>query len=207
MTRTLLCFCDNRFDVEVPEEVDLAADPGLEQAVLSGEFLSYPCPHCGKVLKPEFPILLRDPQAELTVFMIPQLDRGAFFRGRLPYPVPEEADRLVIGFEELAEKLRLRRAGLDDRVVEVLKYYLLDKALESYEGDQEVRIRFAGQEGDSLTFHAWGLKEQEVGVLRVPMDTVRKMARQLESKRSEEPFATILRGPYISVEKLYEEAE
>jgi hypothetical protein len=99
-------------------------------------------------------------------------------------------------------KLRIRDAGLDDRVVEVLKYYLLQKVLEHYEGEGEVRLQFSGPEPAGLVFHVHGLRDQEVGVLRVSRQMADKAAAQLEEKLREEPFAQFLAGPYVSVNKL-----
>jgi hypothetical protein len=129
----------------------------------------------------------------------------AFYRGTLSYPVAE-VDRVAIGYDELVEKLRIREAKLDDRVVEVLKYYLLQKALEHYEGEAEVRLLFHSREEAGLVFHAIGLKEGEVGVLRVSTQMAQKAAAQLEQKLREDPFSLILKGPYVSINKLATES-
>ena len=121
MKRRIVCFCEHGFDTDVPDTVDLGKEPEVEQAILDGEFLSIRCPNCGKVLKPEFPVLIEDPQAENSVFLVPELDRSAFFRGSLAYSI-REANRVAIGYEELAEKFLLKRYDLDDRVVEIVKY-------------------------------------------------------------------------------------
>ena len=52
MKRRIVCFCEHSFDADVPDSVDLGKQPEVEQAILSGEFLSIRCPSCGKVLKP-----------------------------------------------------------------------------------------------------------------------------------------------------------
>jgi hypothetical protein len=204
--RKLVCFCEHAFETDIPESVDLAGQPELEQAILTGDFLSVRCPRCGKVLKPEFPVLVRDPAGARSIFLVPELDRAAFHRHSLEYPVPE-ADRVVIGYDELAEKFRIKAQGLEDEVVELVKYYLLNKILEDDEGEEEVRILFARREEGKLIFHALGLKQGEVGVLRVPEETAAKVAAELDRRRGQEPFATILTGPYVSVNKLYVEGE
>jgi hypothetical protein len=199
LKRKLVCFCEHEFESEVPDEVDLSREPEARQAILSGDFQTIRCPSCGKALKPEFPVTVREPGQSL--FLVPELDRVAFYRGTLSYPVAE-VDRVAIGYDELVEKLRIREAGLDDRVVEVLKYYLLQKVLEHYEGEAEVRLLFSGLEPAGLVFHAHGLRDKEVGVLRVSRQMAEKAAAQLEEKLREEPFDQILAGPYVSVNKL-----
>ena len=199
MKRKLVCFCEHEFESDVPDSVDLTEQPEARRAILEGDFQTILCPGCGKTLKPEFPVLVREPGR--TLFFVPELDRVAYYRGKLPYPVGE-VDRVAIGYDELVEKLRIREAGLDDRVVEVLKYYLLQKVLENYEGEGEVRLLFSGLEPAGLVFHAHGLRDQEVGVLRVSRQMAEKAGEQLESKLRAEPFDQFLAGPYVSINKL-----
>jgi hypothetical protein len=202
--RKLVCLCEYEFEQDIPESVDLAKEPQAEQAILDGEFLTARCPNCGKLLKPEFPVLIRDPASETTLYFVPELDRGPFYRGALSYPIGD-VTRVAIGYDELVEKFLIKRAGLDDRVVEVLKYYLLQKALENASEEREVRILFFSLEQDCLVFHAHGLKEGEVGVLRVSRQMAEKAASQLAEKRRQDPFTQILAGPYVSVNKLMTE--
>ena len=201
MKRRIVCFCEHGFDADIPDSINLAEDPEAEQAILSGEFLSIRCPNCGKVLKPEFPVLIEDPQAENSIFFVPELDRAAYFRGSLAYSL-REANRVAIGYEELVEKFLLKQYDLDDRVMEIVKYYLLSKVMEDETGDKELRILFSRQEGDMVLFNVLGLKEAEVGILKVPMATVEKIASQLEEKKRQEPFSEILKAPYISINNL-----
>lgn len=207
MKRSVVCFCESRFEAEIPDEVDLALNPEVEGQIIEGIFQTIRCPDCGKTLKPEFPVHLVDRKGDFDLFFIPELDRGAFFRKALDYSLPE-VRRVAIGYEELVEKLLIKRCGLDDRVVEVIKYYLLDKALrESGEQeDREIRIGFQAQEEAALVFHARGLKEQEVAVLKVPLPMAERIRQSLEERCRREPLSRILEGPYVSVNKLYSEA-
>ncbi|UCF96225.1 MAG: CpXC domain-containing protein [Spirochaetaceae bacterium] len=204
MKRQIVCFCEHSFTTDVPDSVDLGKEPEVEQAIISGEFLNIRCPNCGKVLKPEFPVLIEDPQAENSIFFIPELDRGQYFRGTLAYSL-REANRVAIGYEELVEKFLLKRSNLDDRVMEIVKYYLLSRIMEEDSGDKEVRILFSKAEGESAWFNVLGLKENEVGILKVPMETVHKVESQLEEKKHQEPFSDILKTPYVSINNLLTE--
>jgi hypothetical protein len=201
MKRRIVCFCEHGFDADVPDSVNLGEQPEMEQAIIDGEFLSIRCPNCGKVLKPEFPVLIEDPQAENSIFFVPELDRSAFYRGSLSYSL-REATRVAIGYEELVEKLLLKRYNLDDRVVEIVKYYLLSKIMEDEDEDKELRILFSKLEGDTALFNVLGIKKDEVGILKVPMTTVEKISSQLLEKKQQEPFSEILKAPYISINNL-----
>jgi hypothetical protein len=199
--RRIVCFCEHVFDADVPDSIDLGDQPEVEQTIIDGEFLSIRCPNCGKVLKPEFPVLIEDPQAENSIFFVPELDRSAYFRGSLSYSL-REANRVAIGYEELVEKFLLKRYNLDDRVVEIVKYYLLSKIMEEESEDKEMRVLFSRQEGDNVLFNVLGLKKDEVGILKVPVSTVEKIGSQLAEKKQQEPFSEILKAPYISINNL-----
>ena len=204
MKQRIVCFCEHGFDADVPDSVDLAAEPETEEAIVRGEFLNIRCPNCGKVLKPEFPVYIEDPQAENTIFFIPELDRNAYFRASLAYSL-REANRVAIGYEELVEKFLLKRYNLDDRVVEIVKYYLLSKIVSEGAHEGEIRILFAKIQDDTVFFNVLGFKENEVGILKVPVQTVNKVAAQLEEKKQQEPFSEILKAPYVSINKLFVE--
>ena len=193
LKRKLVCFCEHEFESEVPESVDLAAEPGARRAILEGDFQTIRCPSCGKALKPEFPVLVRD-AGLIPVSSSPSWTACPTTAARCPTRWAQ-VDRVAIGYDELVEKLRIRDAGLDDRVVEVLKYYLLQKVLEHYEGEGEVRLLFSGLEPAGLVFHALGLRDEEVGVLRVSRQMAEKSGRQLEEQAARGALRPVPRRP------------
>lgn len=85
------------------------------------------CPRCGKRLTPEFPFRLSLAGGRGEIMLVPEKDRIGLARGKLDYELGSPY-RVVVGFPELAEKLHILAAGLDDRVIEIMKYYLLTGA-------------------------------------------------------------------------------
>jgi len=200
--REIECYCGQRVETDFPEAVDLDSVPAAAGEILEGTFMSIECPHCGTLLKPELPVRVRSISAGLDVFLVPELDRNAFARGTLDY-VPGDAARVAIGYPELVEKLRISRAGLDDSAVEVVKYYLLSRALEGDE-QRDVRVLFVGRESDGrLRFQIEGLKDREVALSRVPEATYSKAKERLHEIAGEDPFREMLQPPYVSVNRIY----
>ena len=194
--RTLTCFCERKFDVNFPELVDLSKNPETEQHILEGTFMSAICPACGKLLKPEFPVKLIGLERGLDLFFIPELDRSTYYRGGLKYKI-KDCRRLVIGYAELVEKIKLNEQHLDDEIVEIIKYYLLGKALEDVPEEREIRILFQEIQGEELIFHIQGLKPEEVGILRVSKTMFDKVSAQRQAKKTQEPITEILTPPYV----------
>lgn len=201
--RKIPCFCDNEIEVEFPETVDLEKNPEKEQEILDGSFMSFRCNSCGKTLKPEFEVRIVDASRKLEICLLPELERGAFARGKAKYTITDTTNgRVVIGYPELVEKIKLRNDGLDDRVIEVLKFYLLEKM----EAEDTVRAYYFAKTIDSLEFHIYGAREDQVGISKVPLRIYEKIAVEIDEKRSQDPFRSILEPPYVSVQKTYREA-
>ncbi|HUZ16870.1 MAG TPA: CpXC domain-containing protein [Spirochaetia bacterium] len=195
----ITCFCESELEIEVPESVDLSEDDALEERILSGAFLSFRCGQCGKILKPELPLSVRDSSRGMELFLVPELERGAYFMGKTSYAVSDAVHgRIVIGYPELVEKLKIARSGLDDRVVELIKYLLGQKT----DGSDTIQILFHEGDAERLTFHILGLKEGEVGVSKVPRSFYERMEGELEARSADEPYRSIVEPPYVSINKM-----
>ncbi|MGA2479352.1 MAG: CpXC domain-containing protein [Spirochaetia bacterium] len=200
-TRHIACFCESSFDAEIPESADLAADAGVEEQILSGDFMAVNCPACGKRLTPEFPFRLTGVKTAGELFMVPEADRGPYLLGTLDYSLGSPG-RVVIGFPELAEKVLIFGRGLDDRVIEIMKYYLLTGAAgPDTEPEGDVSLLYRGEEDGKHLFHILGMKEGEVGVARLAGGIYTKIAADLEHRVLEEPFEDFCQPPWVSLRK------
>ena len=101
--------------------------------------------------------------------------------GEPPYS-PADIKELVVGYAELVEKMTIAEQGLDARAIEALKYSLLSSALDTAEeeGGREIRIRYHNTEHEKLVFYIEGLKEKEIGVSSIPLETYKKIETNLE---------------------------
>ncbi|HTP57776.1 MAG TPA: CpXC domain-containing protein [Spirochaetia bacterium] len=201
VSRRIACFCDKVFDAEIADSADLDAEPEVEKQIETGDFMAVTCPQCGKRLTPEFPfrLSLRGGRGELL--MVPEKDRGGLARGRLDYQTGNPY-RIVVGFPEMAEKLRILDAGFDDRVIEIMKYYLLTGSMAGEDQDRDITLSYKGQEEGRHVFHVLGLKEGEIGVARLGADVYKKISADIETRAGEDPFRDFCAPPWISVRKL-----
>jgi len=201
VSRRIACFCDKVFDAEIADSADLEADPDVEKQIDSGDFMAVTCPQCGKRLTPEFPfrLALRGGRGELL--MVPEKDRGGLARGKLDYPA-DNPYRIVVGFPELAEKLRILADGFDDRVIEIMKYYLLTGSMADEDQERDITLRYKGQEEGRHVFHVLGMKEGEIGVARLGGDVYKKIAADIDARAGEDPFRDFCTPPWISVRRL-----
>jgi hypothetical protein len=202
--RRIACFCEATFEVELPSAADMGADPEIGDLILGGEFMSATCPACGRRLTPEFPFRLSGVKQFGEIFMVPETDRAAYDLGTLSYPTGSPG-RVVVGFPELAEKVLISGLGLDDRVIEIMKYYLLTGSgggEEESAPDRDVGILYRGRDGGRHLFHIVGMKENEVGVARLAEELYQKIASDVEARVKEDPFADFCATPWVSLRRL-----
>ena len=205
ITRRMACFCEKTFEAELPDSVDFAVDEGVEQLIVQGGFMAVDCPACGKRLTPEFPCLVSVargiPGADggRGIFLVPEAERVACMRGKRPGV--EGHARIAIGMPELVEKVLVFGKGLDDRIIEIMKYYLLTGSAGSAAEDREVTLRYSGDEGERMVFHIAGLSEGQIGVARLGRDIYDRIQSDLATRLAEEPFSIFCDAPYVSIRK------
>ena len=207
MKRKIPCFCDNSFDIEFPEEIDLDKNSQYLDEILNGTFMNFTCPGCGKKHKPEFPLSILWPLKKLRFEVFPELDRGEFYR-RKKAPAEKGPNRLetIIGFPEMADRLAMLRDSLEPAPVEAIKYYLHLKAEEQYP-DDEMEIWYYsssepslsdGAEG-SLEFHIHGIRKDEVAVMKVPFSLYKKTLDDYKKNPKSGIFEALRVRTYLSV--------
>ncbi|MDR0598850.1 MAG: CpXC domain-containing protein [Treponema sp.] len=198
MRRGIPCFCDNTFTVDVPEVIDLDAEPRYVEDILAGNFMNFSCSSCGKKHKPEFPITLRWPSRGLNLEVLPELDRGSFYLRKEDKKLAGERET-VISYPELAERIWLVKDGLRVEAVEALKYYLFVKADEACP-EGEISVWYHGKTGEGMEFHIHGMKDNEVAVMRVPLALYAKTLEDYEKNPRAEPFNSLRVKSYYSIQ-------
>jgi hypothetical protein len=201
--RRIACFCETTFDAELPTSGDMTGDPEIGQLILDGSFMSVTCPGCGRRLTPEYPFRLTGAKGFGEIFLVPEADRGAYVRGKLPYD-PGSPARIVVGFPELVEKVLIAGRGLDDRVIEMMKYYLLTGSAPQSDGEpeKEIGILYRGTEEGRHVLNIVGLKAGEVGIARLAPELYARIAADVETRVQEDPFLEFCVPPWVSLRKI-----
>lgn len=194
----ITCFCESEVEIDVPEVEDLNANPQLYSTIMEGDYQSVICPSCGKLLKPELTTRFVDSSCGIDLLFLPEKQRSSFLMGKVECHQP----RVVIGYLELVEKLKLYRKGLDDRVVETIKLFMLQKC----ESD-DVKIYYDRTEDSSLVFHLIGLRDDEIAVSKISMEIYEKTLSSLEERINSEESSFLYSPPYVSINKVSPERE
>jgi len=131
------CVCGNPLTVHLAESINVKRSPELREKILSGEFHRAACASCGRKMTVEKPFYYTDlsrnsifkvsPRGDRHQWKIEsdELDRASSY---IPETVTNGGNRtlrVIFGMDELREKLIAQDAGIDDRVLELLKVLLV----------------------------------------------------------------------------------
>lgn len=119
-------------DIEIPyyDDVNVEDHPELKEAILSGDFFKFVCPHCGEEISTVGPLLYHDPSVPSLIYMVPQgFDHSTEKLDEMLNMIESmEGDkashyqaRIVKTIDKLLEKIYIQDAGMDDHIVELVK--------------------------------------------------------------------------------------
>jgi hypothetical protein len=197
MKRNINCPCGANFTIEYEEEINLDNEEKYLEQIFNGTFMSYNCSFCGKKHKPELKITLIWKSKNLKMKVIPELDRGEFYRKK------KEASQFetIIGFPEMADRLAVIKDDLEPIIIETLKSLLLAKAAENYP-DKDVNAWYYGKGPSGIEFHLDGIKADEVAVMRIPMEMYEKKLDDYKKRPKSDVFPLLRVRSYLSVQNM-----
>ena len=127
--------CDVQQSVELHEAVNVAAEPELKRELMENRLNRVDCTDCDASFRVDMPMLYTDPKNHILIHWIPETEElpkeqiiADFDQSMeelnemLPPDVTVPTVRLVLTRVELVELVFLIEAGLNQRVVEYVKY-------------------------------------------------------------------------------------
>ena len=134
---TVTCSCGNTFTANLARSINAGRTPAIREKIIHGDFHQINCSRCGRRQAVESPFFYIDLSRHAIYHVRQRSERYNFRRdstrlGRAADAVPAYLAsgaprqlRVIYGLDELREKLVAQDAGLDDRVVELLKIFAL----------------------------------------------------------------------------------
>ncbi len=100
------------------------------------------------------------------------------------------------------EKVLIFGQRLDDRVIEIMKYYLLTgPGGGRCRAEPDVTVYYRGVEAGKHLFNIHGMKDGEVGVARLAQELYARIAADMERRVQEEPFCDFCGAPWVSLKR------
>ncbi len=156
--------------------------------------MSFSCPKCGNEIKTEIALRLTDKNNGIDLQFLPELERINYLSGRIKV----KADRLAIGYKELVEKMLIYGEKLDDRIIEIIKFQLLEKS-----ENKDITIFLNHVDSNKLIFHIHGLKPDRLGVSQIPRRVYDKINGSLMQLLNDKNIKLFTKPPYISVNRIF----
>lgn len=197
MKQNINCPCGKNISIDIEEEVNIDENPSSLEKILDGTFMSFSCPACRKLHKPEYKIMIIWKSKNLKMEVLPELDRGGFYRNK-KNNIQHET---IISFPEMADRLAVIKDDLEPVIIETLKSYLLAKADENYP-EKEINVWYHGKGQAGIEFHLSGIRAGEVAVMRVPQEVYEKSLSDYKQRPKSELFSSLRVRSYMSVQNI-----
>lgn len=136
------------------DSVNIDLMPQMKEKVLSGDLFRWTCPECGEAFTVPYPMLYHDMTKKIMVYHLlqrnnPSDSNAVNLLGKTGL-LSDYTLRSCYSVDDFREKVTQLDAGLDDRILEFLKYYILhfDKSNQVPEGAE---LRFSRAAEDKET--------------------------------------------------------
>ena len=147
------------------DSLNVSEDPSLRDQLMENRINAVTCQSCGFEFRVDKPLLYNDPSQNIMIYWIPttrdQHDKGvADFRRtmtQMTSAMPQGVDlpqlHLVFTRTELVERIFLHEAGLNERIVEYIKYLIYVKNIDKVSPeDKALLFNAEDSNDDSLCF-------------------------------------------------------
>jgi len=213
--------CDSRFEASLLNSVNVSRFPGLKTRLIERSLNRVRCPRCGDISIVEKPFFYSDFGRKQFVAVYPRKERHFHERASeqantvfsafesLKYGDAKKS-RVVFGLEELREKVVAADNDIDDRMLELLKLYVIREHPFLIERPR-LRITLNGLDQEKLEFYCTFDQERNffkiyvprafLGTLRgttpdtvervAPVHRARALANRTFSPREEAPWVNL----------------
>lgn len=136
--------CGQQNKVTVYRSINVAENPELKTKVRDGSLFLWECPHCGQMNLAKYETLYHDPESKLMLWLLPQGELSETQMQSITMHTKAMGGytlRRVNDMGSLMEKVLIHDAGLDDAVVEMVKYVTKLEMVEKI-ADEEKKAEF-----------------------------------------------------------------
>ena len=205
--------CGTEAEVELYDSINVVEDPPLREDLMGNRLNAVTCAACSFLFRVDKPLLYIDPIRGFAVWWTPegaaQPEKAADEYRRMLASLREAPGRLDLKLHlvyervELVERVFLLEAGLDERIVEYIKYLIYSKNARKVDA-QAKRLLFNAQDSDdeTLCFVVQDIATRRLeGVLKYD----RKMVADLDTmfaNNPTKPLDELFPHPYISARTL-----
>lgn len=193
--------CQKESEFVMWESINTMLDPEMKSAVRDRSAFLFTCPVCGAKSYVDYGFLYHQMEDQIMIHYAAS-DKDAediydLVTGKtMPDMMKEMVDsnyliRIVRSQNQLREKLAIFDSGLDDRIIEIFKIFLLAKYQEDHpEGHETIELLYFADDGKHLIQIL--ADNRPAGVSEIPLEFYERLKSDYNSKlpdiRKDEPF-------------------
>lgn len=214
-TYTIRCpKCEQEQKVALYDSIHVAQEPALKTALLENRLNRVECDSCDANFRVDKPVLYHDADRNILIHWMPDTacSRDEIFdtfdeamdelRAALPEGAEPPRVRLVFSRVELIELIFMMEAGMEERVVEHIKYTLHVQNMNQLPPAQkQLLLNVQDSTADELLFAVRNLETEELEqLLRYPRAAYRGIQKMYRDNPDE--FMELFPGPHISAREV-----
>ncbi len=202
--------CNHTQNVKLYDSINVAQEPELKAALFENRLNRVQCEDCEASFRIDKPLLYHDSDRNILIHWMPdnavtrdeildEFDRSMDeLRDALPEGMEHPRVRLVFDRVELIELIFMVEAGMDERVVEFIKYTIHTRNLKRLPPDKkQLLLNVQDSTADELLFAIRDVETAEMqDLLRYPREAYRNVLKMYKDNPDE--FLELFPGPYIN---------
>ncbi len=207
--------CGMQQDVELYDAVNVSTDPELKQALLENRLNRVGCIDCDATFRVDMPLLYTDPENDIMIHWISEMEHLTQeqiiedfdqsleqVNEMLPADIKTPTVRLVLTRVELVELIFMIEKGMNQRVVEYVKYSIFTRNAEKTDPHKfRLLLNVQDSTDEELCFVLQDVGSQELGAgLRYGRAAYDSMCELYDE--TPEEFFEMFPGPCISARNL-----
>ncbi|QHI68323.1 CpXC domain-containing protein [Tichowtungia aerotolerans] len=202
--------CGHKQNVELYDSINVAQQPELKKALFENRLNRVECSDCEASFRIDKPLLYHDSDRNILIHWMPdtgvtrdeildEFDKAMEeLRNALPEGMEQPRVRLVFDRVELVELIFMMEAGMDERVVEYIKYTVHSQNMSRLPPEKkQLLLNVQDSTSDELLFAVQDVETLDLEeVLRYSREAYRNVCKMY--KDGPEEFEELFPGPYIN---------
>lgn len=168
--------CGKQNQIKVYKSINISENPELKDKVRDGSLFLWECPHCSQMNLARYETLYHDPEKKVMFWLLPEGELSESQMKAITMHTKAMGNytlRRVNDMGSLMEKVLLTDAGLDDTVLEMVKYVtkmeMLQKNVDEEQKEEFLASTFhfyrsEGEDQERILTFMYALDGQMLGV-------------------------------------------
>ncbi len=208
--------CQHDQSVQLYESINVKTHPDLKKLLMANQMNTVTCEQCALTFRVDKPLLYHDPSRRFMIYQIP-LGENAIeagereftesvgrLSGLIPKDIPAPDVSLVFSRAELVERIFLHDAGLNERIIEYIKYIIYSRNAGKINAARKLLL-FDAEDStpEALCFVVQDVESKKLeSVLQYERKTYTALCEMFDKDDQTPTLLELFPGPYISARRL-----